>query len=120
MEELSTDLKLVKEENAHLSQYAEKFEELEKLENTGKKKTEVQEKQQRNLNCIVIDSNHSLQYIAKQCVNSYHLLLTVNVTNKKCLKSRYEFKEQKAFPDVTFIDIANALIGENETYYTNL
>ena len=66
---------------------------------------------ERYLNCIAIDSNHSLQYIARQCVNSDQILLTVNVTNK-CLKSWYEFKEQKAFPDVTFIDIANALIGE--------
>ena len=63
------------------------------------------------LNCIGIDSNHSLQYIAKQCVNTDQILLTVNVTNK-CLKSWYKFKEQKPFPDVTFIDIANALIGE--------
>jgi len=66
---------------------------------------------QQYFNCIDIDSNHSLQYIAKQCVNSDQILLTVNVTNK-CLKSWYEFKEQKAFPDVKFIDIANASIGE--------
>ena len=66
---------------------------------------------ERYLNCIGLDSNHSLQYVAKQCVNSDQILLTVNVTNK-CLKSWYEFKEQKAFPDVKFIDIANALIGE--------
>lgn len=40
--------------------------------------------------CIGIDSNHSLQYIAKQCVNSDQILLTVNVTNK-CLKSWYNY-----------------------------
>ena len=67
--------------------------------------------QGRYFNCIGIDSNNNLQYIAKQCVNSDEILLTINVTNK-CLKSWYEFKEQKAFPDVKFIDIANALIGE--------
>ena len=65
----------------------------------------------RYFNCVGIDSNHSLQYIAKQDVNSDEILLTIHVTNK-CLKSWYEFKEQKAFPDVKFIDIANALIGE--------
>ena len=54
---------------------------------------------------------HCLQYIAKQGVNSAKILLTIHVTNQ-CLKSWFEFKEQKAFPDVKYIDIANALIGE--------
>lgn len=49
VEELYVDLKLVKEENAHLSQYVEKLEELEKLENAGNKITEVQEKQQQRV-----------------------------------------------------------------------
>ena len=46
VEELHANLKLMKE-NAHLSRYIEKLVELEKLENTGKKFTEVQEKQQQ-------------------------------------------------------------------------
>lgn len=47
IEELFADLKLVNKENAHLSQYVEKLEKIEKLENTGKKFTEVHEKQQQ-------------------------------------------------------------------------
>ena len=66
---------------------------------------------ERYFKCVGIDSNHSLQYIAKQGVNSDEIHLTIHVTNQ-CLKSWFEFKEQKAFPDVKYIDIANALIGE--------
>ena len=66
---------------------------------------------ERYFNCVGIDSNHSLQYTARQGVNSVEILLTIHVTNK-CLKGWYEFKEQKAFPELKFIDIANVLIGE--------
>ena len=47
VEELDADLEKVKEENAHLFQYIEKLEELKELENSGKKFTEVHERQQQ-------------------------------------------------------------------------
>ena len=46
-EELYADLEKVKQENGHLFQYIEKVEELKQLENSGKKFTEVHEKQQQ-------------------------------------------------------------------------
>ena len=47
VEGLYSGLEKVKQENAHLFQYIEKVEELKKLENSGKKFTEVHERQQR-------------------------------------------------------------------------
>lgn len=49
VEELYVDLKLVKEENAHLSQYVEKLEELEKLENAGNKLLKSKKNNSREL-----------------------------------------------------------------------
>jgi hypothetical protein len=42
---------------------------------------------------VTIDSNHSLEYVKRQCINADEIVFTVHITNH-VLKSWQDFKDQ--------------------------
>jgi hypothetical protein len=59
---------------------------------------------------VTIDSNHSLEYVKRQCINADEIVFTVHITNH-VLKSWQDFKETGIC--FTFIDLLNHFLGEN-------
>ena len=59
---------------------------------------------------IIVDTNHSLQYVSKQCINADEIVFTVHITNQ-VLKNWQDLKEETA-NCFSFVDIPNHFLGE--------
>ena len=64
---------------------------------------------------VKVDTDHSLQYIRRQCVNADEIVFTVHITNY-VLKRWQDLKEQEAFSSTQnfcFVKLLNRFLGEN-------
>lgn len=60
---------------------------------------------------VVVDTDHCLQYVNKQCISSEQIAFTLHITNK-ALKSWQEFNE-KGILSFSYIQIVNCFLAEN-------
>ena len=61
---------------------------------------------------VVVDSNHCLNYVNRQCVSSEEVAFTVHTTNE-VLKSWQDYKEKGTLLPFSYIDILNCFLSEN-------
>ena len=66
---------------------------------------------QRYKQDVVVDDNHCLQYVKKQCVDSEAVVFTLHITNK-VLKSWQDLKEKGVLQTFSFVQILNYFLGE--------
>lgn len=64
---------------------------------------------------IVVDTNHSLRYVRKQCVNSEEVVFTVHITND-VLKRWHDFKNTQSLNGIktfSFVELLNLFLAQN-------
>ncbi|CAB4014402.1 Hypothetical predicted protein [Paramuricea clavata] len=60
---------------------------------------------------VVVDNNHCLQYVKKQCINSEEIIFTLHITNE-VLKSWEDFKGKGISLNFSFVEILNYFLAE--------
>jgi hypothetical protein len=60
---------------------------------------------------VVIDNNHCLQYVKKQCISSEEIIFTLHITNE-VLKSWEDFKGKGISLNFSFVEILNYFLAE--------
>jgi hypothetical protein len=61
---------------------------------------------------VVIDVNHCLKYVKRQCINSEEIAFTLHITNQ-VLKSWQGLKDKGILLEFSFIGILNCFLAEN-------
>jgi hypothetical protein len=61
---------------------------------------------------VIVDTNHCLQYVNRQCVSSEEIALTVHITNT-VLKSWEDLKEKEVLLPFSYVTILNSFLAEN-------
>ena len=60
---------------------------------------------------MIVDDNHCLQYVKRQCVSSEDVVFTIHITNK-VLKSWQDFKAKGILLNFSFVKILNNFLAE--------
>ena len=66
---------------------------------------------QRYKRDVIVDDNHCLQYVKRQCVSSEEIVFTLHITNE-VLKSWQDFKGKDILLNFSFVEILNHFLAE--------
>ena len=61
---------------------------------------------------VVVDTNHCLNYVRRQCISSDQIAFTLHITNN-VLKSWQDLKEKDILLEFSFVRILNYFLAEN-------
>ena len=61
---------------------------------------------------VVVDTNHSLKYVKRQCISSEEIAFTLHITNV-VLKSWQDLKQIDILLEFSFVQILNCFLAEN-------